>query len=133
MTLIMTLEPRTVPINVFSHSTYDIASSNEDKSLQRQFQGSAAIRCKGAHCITLHSIWSLFSISTNLMFFPSVSIFLPIRSRTMTKQQCRQSGIQGTVVMQDQSCRHKRALGLITPLLGGSARSCLNRPQSAGD
>lgn len=25
-----------------------------------------------------------------------------------------------------------RAMGLITPLLGGSARSCLNRPQSAG-
>lgn len=85
-TLIMTLEPWTVPITVSSHNTYDIASSRKDESLQRR---CAAVDCEGLHCSALHSISILFSINDDLiMFFLSTPIIFSIVPTTMTEQQC---------------------------------------------
>lgn len=126
-------DPWTVPITVSSHSTYDIASSHKDKSLQRQCQGGAAIGCEGLSCITVHSILSLFPISADLMFFcqfASSTLSYPGQWQSRNTRRVEYGGCSS---QKTGAARQERALRLITLLLGGSARSCLNRPRPAGD
>lgn len=131
--LTVTLEPWTVPITVSSHSTYDTICTNEDKSLQRQCQGRAEKGCEEVDYVTLYSIRSVSPISADLMFFhqfPSSSLSHPGQWQSSSADGVEYGGWSS---WRTEAAGHKRALGLITPLLGGSARSCLNRPQSAGD
>lgn len=101
-------DPWTVPITVSSHSTYDIASSHKDTSLQRQCQGSAGIGCLALLCTPS---WAYFP-STLIWCFSIIAIFLPISSRTMTERKYRQSGIRGAFSVEDQSCWAEEGAGV---------------------
>lgn len=104
-------DPWTVPITVSSHSTYNIASSHKDKSIQRQRQRSAAMGCKGLPCITLLHLEVIFHQHW-FDVFSSFLIVLTITCRTVTEQKCRQSKIWGAFIAEDWSCWAEEGAGV---------------------
>lgn len=119
-------DPWTVPITVSSHDIYDIASLHKDNPFQSRCRWGAAL------CFALLCVLSRVHTPSTFIWWFYINLFFPHpgqwRSRNTERLEHRELSLQ-----KPQAAGWVRVLRLITLLLEGSARSCLNRPRPAGD